>query len=178
MGHESYPHQAGMYWKSHASASDRTESPIFLAADINHILSNGEVFSCIQRKTGFGHKSTSAQVRCNSQMYKYILFVQGRGDKDVDGGNKTIPSDAANAMRHYGTAEGAKIFCATETDRNFMAPNSSNSRNFKLKELLNQQQLKSFMSQTRTKLLAAQTNIRKKEELALQIQQVFMLEIK
>jgi len=142
--------------QSRRIAAGRVEGPTFKAEDIhNDYVFDGE--TSLDRKNekrivGFGHKSTSTQVRCTESMYQFILFVQGRGDKNVGNGNKTLPSDAAKAMKYFGTDEGAKVFLSTPHDREFMSPNPDNIRFYKLHHLLNQQQLKGFMSLKRSAL--------------------------
>jgi hypothetical protein len=99
----------------------------------------------------------------HSKMYIYILYVQGRGDPDEGAGNKTIPSDAAKGMRLLGTRAGAEVFNSTPEDREFMAPKVSPHRHFKFHELLNQQQLKGFMSRPRADLQKAYTKVSAQE---------------
>ena len=116
------------------------------------------------RPSCWGHRTSSKSIRCSAKMYVYILYIQGRGDPGEGAGNKTIPSDAAKGMRLLGTIAGAKVFNSTEIDRAFMAPTTPPRRHFKFHELLNQQQLKGFMSRPRADLVKAYAKVKGQED--------------
>lgn len=120
-------------------------------------------------RLGFGFKRNCASVPTSVGAMKFVVYLQGRGDKAGDNVSKTIPSSGAKAMKLLGTKEGEKIFNDTDNDRATMKANETETRVFKLHELLSATQLKSFLSKPRQALLLQLKNLfakmaKKKEE--------------
>ena len=67
-------------------------------------------------------------------------------------------------MRLYGTVLGEEIFRDTPYDIEFMKANESNTRNFKMSNWLNSQQLKGYMSKARVELMNDRANRKIKED--------------
>lgn len=117
---------------------------------------------------GGGHRKKAKQVRKTAAACAFTVFVKGRGEADVDGGNKSLPSECVKAMFLHGTVEGSTIFCETDTDRNFMAHNNPPARSFKLHQLLSEDQLKAELRKPYSALVKSAKTVaaREAEQLA------------
>jgi len=143
---------------------DRTDGEIYSATDTyfgDLPLIDGTAF-CIKESRpplSFAQKTNATQVKMTLATWDFVLFCQGRGDPAVDGGTKTLPHQAAKAMRWLGTARGAEILTQTAHDIEYMTPSPTNTRSFLMGELKDAQQLKGYFSKPRTELLASKQRL-------------------
>lgn len=91
---------------------------------------------------GFARKSASTYTELTLSALEFIIYLQQRGENT---GTNTLPSQGTEAMLYKGTARGATIFEATEKDRLVMAPNPAGTREFKLHEVKDAQQIKYYL---------------------------------
>ena len=74
---------------------------------------------------------------------EFILFVQGRGDKEVQDPSKTFPAEANKAMKLKGTESGDHIFISSDADKAYMKKDDAqDKRYFNFAEILSAVQLK------------------------------------
>jgi len=148
--------------RSSVEDTDRCDSIIYPASEFTaqHLCSGARFDIKASRPAhAFARKSTALQVKMSAETWEFVLYCQGRGDKAVGGGPKTLGHQAAQAMRLWGTAKGAEIFNLTEADRTFMQPNETNTRKVKMGFLKDAQQLKAYMRMDRELLLASRDRL-------------------
>jgi hypothetical protein len=145
-------------------ADDRVDAaqPLAHFLEVPLSLCTGEPFDVTKSrpKLGFGHKSSADSSYVTVKILRFIIYLQQRG---ADGGTKTLPSEAAEAMLWCGTKHGATILCRTATDKQMMAPHPEEVRCFKLHELRDAQQLKAYLRKSHAELLAQLKNLEEKE---------------
>lgn len=116
---------------------------------------------------GFARKTSSPRSELSLAILDFIIFLQQRGEET---GTNTLAAQGEEAMLWKGTARGATIFTSTEKDRQVMLPNVLNTREFKLHQLKDAQQIKGYIRQPLSQLQKMRDDLKKREtETTLQL---------
>ena len=113
---------------------------------------------------GFGYRPKVPVLSNSATAWAYIVFCVGRGERTGDNGNKALPTACAEGMFLFGTDKGEEVFKETPHDVAFMKRNATNTRVFRLHELLSEEQFKQLLRRNFTTLKQSKARAEAKEE--------------